>query len=252
MTNSSASEPFEAVAPYYDQLMQSIPYLWWMHYVETLLDYFERPAQKILDLCCGTGNLSELLALNGYEVVGVDRSAAMIEQARYKAAQHASGVRYYVQDAAALELGETFDAIVSLFDSLNNITDPAQFAEAMRRAYLHLNPDGIFIFDLNTEYAFVHKMFDQRMLEPNAPLRYRWRSRYDKETRLCTVQMEFWVREGAQERSFTEIHTQRAYTEHEVREMLHRAGFPEVHLFDAYTLHPPDRRSDRVFYVALR
>ncbi|MGQ9901058.1 MAG: class I SAM-dependent DNA methyltransferase [Fimbriimonadales bacterium] len=252
MTNSSVSEPFEAVAPYYDQLMQSIPYLWWMHYVETLLDYFERPAQKILDLCCGTGNLSELLALNGYEVVGVDRSTAMIEQARRKAAQHELGVRYSVQDAAALELGETFDAIVSLFDSLNNITDPAQFAEAMRRAYLHLNPDGIFIFDLNTEYAFVHKLFDQRMLEPSAPLRYRWRSQYDKETRLCTVRMEFWVREGAQERYFTEIHTQRAYTEHEVRAMLHGAGFAEVHLFDAYTLHPPDRRSDRVFYVALR
>jgi ubiquinone/menaquinone biosynthesis C-methylase UbiE len=252
MTNSSASEPFEAVAPYYDQLMQSIPYLWWMHYVETLLDYFDRPAQKVLDLCCGTGNLSELLALSGYEVVGVDRSAAMIEQARHKAAQHQSGVRYYVQDAAELDLGETFDAIVSLFDSLNNITEPERFAEAMRRAYRHLNPDGIFIFDLNTEYAFVQKMFDQRLLEPSAPLRYRWRSQYDKQTRLCTVQMEFWLREGEQERYFTETHIQRAYTEGEVREMLYAAGFAEVHLFDAYTLHPPDRRSDRVFYVGLR
>ena len=251
MTNSSASEPFEAVAPYYDQLMQSIPYLWWMHYVETLLDYFDRPAQKVLDLCCGTGNLSELLALSGYEVVGVDRSAAMIEQARHKAAQHQSGVRYYVQDAAELDLGETFDAIVSLFDSLNNIIEPERFAEAMRRAYRHLRPDGVFIFDLNTEYAFVRKMFDQKQLEPSAPLRYRWRSQYDTETRLCTVQMEFWVREGEQERYFTEIHTQRAYTGTEVRTMLSTAGFTEVHLFDAYTLRPPARQSDRVFYVAL-
>ncbi|BCW95471.1 MAG: class I SAM-dependent methyltransferase [Fimbriimonadales bacterium] len=252
MTSSSASEPFAAVAPYYDQLMQSIPYLWWMHYVETLLDYFDRPAQKILDLCCGTGNLSELLAMSGYEVVGVDRSAAMIEQAIRKAEQHQSRVRYFVQDAAALELGETFDGIVSLFDSLNNITEPQRFAEAMRRAYRHLNPDGIFIFDLNTEYAFVRKMFDQALLEPSAPLRYRWRSQYDRETRLCTVHMEFWVREGTGERSFTEIHTQRAYTESEVRDMLYAAGFPEVHVLDAYTLHPPERRSDRVFYVALR
>jgi len=251
MTNSSASEPFSAVAPYYDQLMQSIPYLWWMHYVETLLDYFDRPAHKILDLCCGTGNLSELFALSGYEVVGVDRSAAMIEQAIRKAEQHQSGVRYYVQDAAELDLGETFDAIVSLFDSLNNITEPERFAEALRRAYRHLRPDGVFIFDLNTEYAFVRKMFDQKQLEPSAPLRYRWHSQYDTETRLCTVQMEFWVREGEQERYFTEIHTQRAYTGTEVRTMLSTAGFTEVHLFDAYTLRPPARQSDRVFYVAL-
>ncbi len=252
MTNSSASDPFSAVATYYDLLMQSIPYLWWMHYVETLLDYFDRPAQKVLDLCCGTGNLSELMAMSGYTVVGVDRSAAMIEQARRKAQENRSSVRYYVQDAAELELGETFDLIVSLFDSLNNITAPARFAEAMRRAYQHLNSNGVFIFDLNTEYAFVRKFFDQTQLDERAPLRYRWRSQYDKATRLCTVQMEFWVREGETERYFTEVHTQRAYSEQEVRTMLYDAGFPEVHLFDAYTLHPPERRSDRVFYVALR
>ncbi|MCS6924149.1 MAG: class I SAM-dependent methyltransferase [Fimbriimonadales bacterium] len=252
MTNSSKSEPFEAVAPYYDLLMQSIPYLWWMHYVETLLDYFGRSAHKVLDLCCGTGNLSELMAMSGYAVVGVDRSAAMIAQAQRKAQEHASGVRYYVQDAAELELGETFDLIVSLFDSLNNILEPERFAEAMRRAYRHLTPDGVFIFDLNTEYAFVRKLFDQTQLEANAPIRYRWRSQYDKATRLCTVHMEFWVREGSEERHFTEVHRQRAYSEPEVRAMLYAAGFPEVHVFDAYTLHPPERRSDRVFYVALR
>ncbi|MCS7209491.1 MAG: class I SAM-dependent methyltransferase [Fimbriimonadales bacterium] len=252
MTNSSVSEPFEAVAPYYDLLMRSIPYLWWMHYVETLLDYFDRTAHKVLDLCCGTGNLSELLAASGYEVVGVDRSAAMIEQARRKTEASQSGVRYYVQDAAELELNETFDLIVSLFDSLNNITEPSRFAEAMRRAYCHLNPEGVFIFDLNTEYAFIRKLFDQTQLDARAPLRYRWRSQYDKATRLCTVQMEFWAHEGNLERYFTETHIQRAYSEQEVRAMLHAAGFAEVHAFDAYTLHPPERRSDRVFYVALR
>ncbi|MDM7461498.1 MAG: class I SAM-dependent methyltransferase [bacterium] len=252
MTNSSASDPFSAVAPYYDLLMQSIPYLWWMHYVETLLDYFDRPTQKVLDLCCGTGNLSELMAMSGYTVVGVDRSAAMIEQARRKAQENRSNVRYFVQDAAELELGETFDLVVSLFDSLNNITEPARFAEAMRRAYHHLNSNGVFIFDLNTEYAFVRKFFDQTQLDERAPLRYRWRSQYDQATRLCTVQMEFWVNEGETERYFTEVHTQRAYSEQEVRGMLYEAGFAEVHVFDAYTLHPPERRSDRVFYVALR
>ncbi|MCS7272542.1 MAG: class I SAM-dependent methyltransferase [Fimbriimonadales bacterium] len=252
MTGSSASEAFEAIAPYYDLLMQSIPYLWWMHYVETLLEHFDRSAHKVLDLCCGTGNLSELFALSGYEVVGVDKSPAMIEQARRKAEASRSGVRYYVQDAAELALNETFDLIVSLFDSLNYITEPSRFAEAMRRAYQHLTSTGLFIFDLNTEYAFVHKLFDQSQLEPKAPLRYRWRSRYDKSTRLCTVEMEFWVREGNTERYFTEIHRQRAYSEAEVRQMLYAAGFAEVHTFDAYTLDPPTRRSDRVFYVALR
>lgn len=247
---SSASEPFEAVAPYYDLLMEEIPYIWWWHYVETLLDHYERTAETVLDLCCGTGNLTELIALNGYKVMGVDRSAAMIAQARQKTLQHGSNIPYFVQDASELELPYTFDLVVSLFDSLNNITDPARFAECMRRVYRHLNSQGVFIFDLNTEYAFVQKLFNQSGKRRN--LRYRWRSEYDREMRLCTVYMDFWVQEGDTERYFREIHTQRAYTEREVRAMMREAGFAEVEVLDAYTLHPPERRSDRVFYVGLK
>ncbi len=250
MTASSESKPFSAVAPYYDLLMQEIPYIWWWHYVETLLDYFERTAHSVLDLCCGTGNLTELIHINGYQVVGVDLSPAMIEQARAKAQAHGYPIPYYVQDASELELPHTFDLVVSLFDSLNNITEPARFAECMRRVHRHLNPNGVFIFDLNTEYAFIQRLFDQS--GHRGGLRYRWRSQYDRKARLCTVQMDFWVQEGEQERHFVEVHTQRAYLPHEVRQMLYEAGFAEVHCFDAYTLLPPERRSDRVFWVGLR
>jgi len=267
MTASSASEPFHAVAPYYDRLMSGIPYIWWFHYIEALLmhvielesesDEAHRtvPAhypRTVLDLCCGTGNLTELFYINGYQVVGVDLSAPMIEQARRKAQEQGYDIPYYVQDAAELELPHTFDLVVSVFDSLNNITDPARFAQCLQRVYRHLNTPGAFIFDLNTEYAFVHRMFDQSERRRSAPVRYRWRSEYDPTTRLCTVRMEFWVNEGGEERYFVEVHRQRAYSDAEVRTMLQEAGFRKVHAFDAYTLNPPTRRSDRVFYVALR
>lgn len=250
MTLSSESKPFEAVAPYYDLLMEEIPYLWWWHYVETLLDLFDRSANTVLDLCCGTGNLTEIIYINGYQVVGVDVSPAMMAQASQKAQAHGYSIPYFVQDASELELPYTFDLVVSLFDSLNNLTQPERFEECMRRVYRHLNASGVFIFDLNTEYAFVHRMFDQSGHRGN--LRYRWRSQYDRTTRLCKVQMDFWVQEGDVERHFGEVHTQRAYAQHEVRSMLYSAGFAEVHCYDAYTLQPPNRRSDRVFYVALR
>lgn len=264
MTASSASEPFHAVAPYYDRLMSGIPYIWWFHYIEALLmhvmglsggsDISELPSwpRTVLDLCCGTGNLTELFYINGYQAVGVDISAPMIEQARRKAKEQGYDIPYYVQDAAELELPCTFDLVVSVFDSLNNIIEPARFAQCMQRVYRHLNMPGAFIFDLNTEYAFVHKMFDQSERRRYAPVRYRWRSEYDPTTRLCTIRMEFWVNEGDEERYFVEVHRQRAYSDAEVRSMLQEAGFTTIHAFDAYTINPPSRRSDRVFYVALR
>ncbi|MFQ3610652.1 MAG: methyltransferase domain-containing protein [Fimbriimonadales bacterium] len=252
MIPSSASKPFEQVAPYYDLLMHEIPYLWWLHYIEVLLEHHERTeVQRVLDLCCGTGNLTELLVLSGFEAVGVDLSEPMIQRARQKAQEHDLPITYYVQDASELDLPETFDGVVSLFDSLNNIIQPERFAECLRRVYRHLRPQGIFIFDLNTEYAFKEKMFDQSNRRSRAPLRYHWRSEYDPSTRLCTVRMEFWVREEGQERYFQEIHCQRAYSNREVETMLVAAGFSEVYVYDAYTLDPPTNRSDRVFFVAL-
>lgn len=264
MTASSESEPFHAVAPYYDRLMSGIPYFWWFHYIEALLIHVRELSDEetlptltdwprmVLDLCCGTGNLTELFYTNGYQVVGVDISAPMIEQARRKAKEQGYDIPYYVQDAAELDLPHTFDLVVSVFDSLNNIVEPVRFAQCMQRVYHHLNTPGAFIFDLNTEYAFVHKMFDQSERRRHAPVRYRWHSEYDPATRLCTIHMEFWVDEDDGERYFVEIHRQRAYSDAEVRSMLQAAGFRQVYAFDAYTFRPPTRRSDRVFYVALR
>lgn len=246
------SAPFHAIAPYYDRLMRDIPYLWWFHYVELLMDHFEGGAESVLDLCCGTGNLTELFALHGYQVVGVDISAPMIEQARQKAQAKELPIQYYVQDAAQLCLPERFDLVVSLFDSLNNLVESTLLQSAFDRVYQHLNPHGLFIFDLNTEYALANHLFDQVNCRPGSPIRYRWRSTYDKRTHLCEIKMEFWVTEPGKERAFVEYHHQRAYSEPECREMLRQAGFAEVHTFHAYTLHPPRRYSDRVFYVALK
>lgn len=248
----ASSAPFEAVAPYYDQLMEGIPYIWWFQYVEALLDRFDFPVETVLDLCCGTGNLTMLYAYHGYHVKGVDVSAAMIEKAREKARRESLEIDYFVQNAAELSLPCRFDLVVSLFDSLNNLISPSDLQQCFVRVRQHLNRCGLFVFDLNTAYAFEHKMFDLSNRQATAPIRYEWRSTYDKETRLCTINMDFWVTEGGQERHFVEIHRQRAYANREVMQMLRLAGFNEIYNFNAYTFKPATRRSDRVFFVALK
>jgi ubiquinone/menaquinone biosynthesis C-methylase UbiE len=248
----TSGAPFEAIAPYYDQLMEGIPYIWWFQYVEALLDRFDFPVETVLDLCCGTGNLTMLYALSGYQAMGVDVSAGMIERAREKADKDGLPVQYFVQDAAELCLPHRFDLVVSLFDSLNNLISPSDLQQCFVRVRQHLNRWGLFIFDLNTAYAFEHKMFDQSNRRADIPVRYEWRGTYDKMTRLCTIHMDFWVTEGGKERHFVEVHRQRAYAEREVMQMLRLAGFNEIYNFNAYTFKPSTRRSDRVFFVALK
>lgn len=239
---------FKRIAPYYDSLMAGVPYRLWVDYVEQLLARLGFEPQTVIDLACGTGNVSEELARRGYDVVGVDVSAEMIEVARGKQGR----VEYFVQDIAQLDLGRRFDLAVSLFDSLNYITDLDRLARAVKHIHEHLSEGGVFIFDVNTIYALSHHFFDQASLSPDRYPKYIWSSTYDHSTRICRVDMVFEVLENGRPVQFKEVHLQRGHSPDELERILTDAGFHIVDVFHAYKFRRPTRRSDRVFYVARR
>lgn len=237
---------FNLIAAYYDDLMTGVPYRLWVNYIEDLLDRLDYHPITVLDVACGTGNVSELLSERGYEVVGVDISPQMIEIARSKQ----SRVEYHVQDMAELDLGREFELALSLFDSLNYITDVERLALGIRRVGEHLVNGGVFIFDINTIYALSHHFFDQANLSAEHYPKYVWTSDYDHATRICRVNMNFEVVENGEVRQFKEVHVQRGHSLEELTRMLRDASFEVVDMFHAYRLRKPTRRSDRVFFVA--
>ena len=239
---------FGPVAPYYDELMNTVPYKMWAGYYQLLLSQQGISPKKILEACCGTGTLCELLAKEGYEMSGFDLSLGMIEEAKSKARRHQFDIKYTVADATNFFLGETFDAAFAFFDSLNYIVEPPRFQSALRCIGQHIKPGGSFVFDLNTAYAFEQKMFDQKNLRTNSRLRYEWHGKFDSDTRIIRVEMKFW----RDSEEFDEVHVQRAYSEDEVRSMLANAGFEEVRAYTSYTLDPVRATSDRVHYSAIK
>lgn len=238
---------FGPVAAHYDLLMAHVPYESWLDYYKLLLAHIDAEPNCYLDVCCGTGTVAELIAREGAWVTGFDLSQDMIEIAKSKIKRIGPNVEFLVCDAARLDLGKTFDAAYSFFDSLNYITDPEQLGRAIERVARHLEPGGSFVFDVNTAYAFEKQMFDQQETRASAPIRYDWRGEYDPESRLIEVHMEF-EREG---HTFSEIHRQRAYTLEELEDFLDAAGFASVRFFDSYTLNPPRKKSDRIHAVAV-
>jgi SAM-dependent methyltransferase len=239
---------FGPIAPYYDELMSEVPYKMWVGYYRLLLEQVGARPRTMLDVCCGTGNVTELLAREGYEMTGFDLSAPMIDVARLKAEKKGLEIDYHVADATKLKLGRQFDAAYSFFDSLNYITDPAALARAIKRVGAHVEKGGTFVFDLNTEYAFEKRMFDQRDQRKATRLKYKWEGTYDPATRLIEVDMQFSY--NGQE--FKEVHVQRAHTDEEVRDLLAKAGFDVAHVYESYTLDLPRKASDRLHYVAIK
>src|SRR5690348_11937897 len=129
---SATTAQFVQVAPLYDLLMHDVPYARWVEYLGQLLDARNARPRHLLDVVCGTGNVTELLAGEGYTVLGVDIAPDMIVQARQKAVERDLRIQYVVQDAAELDLpGRKFDLCVSFFDSLNYITQPERLQKAM-------------------------------------------------------------------------------------------------------------------------
>jgi SAM-dependent methyltransferase len=241
---------FDEIAFLYDELMAGVPYRGWVEYLQRILEHYKYEPKTVLDLCCGTGTVSLILAKMGYQVSGIDISAGMIEYARSKAAGQGLYVDFYVQDAAELRLGKRFDLVVSLFDSLNYILDAAALQNAFYRVYEHLQPGGLFIFDMNTELALAGRFFDQNNLGSGAPVIYEWRSTYDCDTRMCTVHMSFIYRRRGEEKHVRIVHYQRAYGVDEITDMLRSAGLDVLAVYNGYTIRKASVRSDRVFFVA--
>jgi ubiquinone/menaquinone biosynthesis C-methylase UbiE len=243
------SEPsFTEIAEFYDELMKPVPYRMWVSYYLLLLSMQAVKPKSMLDMCCGTGTMSEFMHKEGFELEGFDLSASMIEQARIKAHRKSLPIRYEVADAAEFDMGRKYDAIFCFFDSLNNIVDEVQFEKALHRAAAHLDPGQSFIFDLNTAYAFRADLFTQQDMSKNSRVKYKWRSDWSERDQIVKVDMRFWV--GDQE--FHETHVQRAYDIEHVGEMLFRAGFEEVRVFHSYTLDRPRAKSDRIHFACLK
>ena len=241
------ADQFRAIAPFYDSLMAGVPYGLWVCYIEDILSKLRFKPQTVLDLACGTGTVSELLHCRGFDVVGVDLSEEMIDVARSKS----GNVEYHAVDASQMDLGRSFDLVLSLFDSLNYITD----AETLRRAIInvgkHTHTGGLFIFDVNTIYALSNHFFDQANMSESANPKYIWTSKFDHSTRICTVNMIFEIKdEHGRPVQFKEVHVQKGYTLEELGQMLTDAGFETLNIYNAYKFRKPTRRSDRVFFVA--
>jgi ubiquinone/menaquinone biosynthesis C-methylase UbiE len=241
-------EQFRGLAPIYDALMAGIPYRRWVADILGRATRYRPHRRYVLDVGCGTGSAAFLMAQRGLEVVGIDASAEMIAEARRKS-EDGDNPRFLVSRMEDLDLPDRFDMAVSLFDSVNYVTDPSALQEAFHRIHRHLLADGLWIFDMNTPFALEMELFTQNNLRTDDEPKYDWRSHHDHTSRLTSVEMTFYVKQGNTRVTMKETHHQRAYTLGEMHEMLGIAGFEVLDVTEAYTGQPLRPTSDRALFV---
>ncbi len=252
MGNDVGELSFGPVAPYYDALMQSVPYERWADYTEALLDALHPDPADLLELCCGTGRFGLAMARRGYRVTGADLSPGMVAEARRTVTREGTAMDLIVADACRLPFEACFDAVVSVFDSLNYIVHDGGLRAAVQGAYTALRPGGVFAFDVNTVLALEEELFTQSRHAQGERLSYDWVSSWNPRTRLSTIRMQFEWRDGARAERFEEVHVQRGYEDEEIRRELRETGFEVEGAYVAYTLHPLVTSASRAYYVAVK
>lgn len=234
----------------YDQLMDNVPYEDWCAYLTGLLRDYGCREGLVLELGCGTGALTRLLAQAGYDMIGLDSSPDMLSIARERQAEEGTEILYLQQDMREFELYGTVAAVVSLCDSMNYITEYKELVQVFRLVNNYLDPGGYFIFDLNTPYKYRELLADNTFAENREDCSFIWENTYDDETELNEYALTLFVRgeDGRYER-FEEFHYQKAYAIETVEKAAAEAGMEFIAVYDAFTREEPSDTGERVYVI---
>ena len=259
-----ALEAYTGFAAVYDTFMDNVPYREWGEYIHSMLCEKGVKDGLVLDLGCGTGTMTEILAGYGYDMIGADNSEDMLELAMEKRIQSGHDILYLLQDMREFELYGTVRAVVSVCDSLNYITDQEDLENVFRLVNNYLDPGGIFLFDFNTEYKYREVMGDCTIAEDRGVCSFIWDNYYYEEERINEYDLTLFVRETGQPdpdtdepdkegqlyRRYTETHYQRAYTLEEMQRLLEKAGLVFEAAYDMDTKEVPGDTSERICVIA--
>ncbi len=245
-------DAYTSFASVYDTFMDNIPYEEWADYLIELLKEYGIQDGLVADLGCGTGNMTELLAQAGYDMIGIDNAEEMLEIAMEKRAKSGQDILYLLQDMREFELYGTVKAIVSICDSVNYITEEEDLLEVFRLVNNYLDPQGIFVFDFNTVYKYREILGDQTIAEDREDCSFIWDNYYYEEETINEYELSLFIKEQDTDlyRKYQETHIQKAYDLETICRLIEEAGLEYMTSYDAFTRNAPTDESERIYVIA--
>lgn len=244
------SNSYQGFAYVYDKFMDNIPYTEWSRYLIHLLKQYSLTTGHLVELGCGTGTLTLLMADAGYQLIGIDNSSEMLSVAAEKTGSR-TDITLLCQNMCTLDLGTSFDGFYSICDSLNYLLTPAELLSTFCGIKKYLKKNGIFIFDLKTPYFYKYVLGDQVFCDHHEDCSYIWENNYFEEERINQYDLTFFVRQPKSElfTRFTETHHQKAYHLPEITDLLTQSGLEYITAYDAFTTNPPSPTSERIYII---
>ena len=258
-------EAYSDFARVYDIFMDETPYAEWCDTIIGLLKKYgtnenisdeklKQEKNTILDLGCGTGTLTQLLAQKGYDMIGIDNSQEMLQIAIEKKEKSDLDILYLLQDMREFELYGTVGAVISVCDSLNYLLNEEDILTTFRLINNYLYPGGLFIFDFNTVYKYEVVIGDATIAENREDCSFIWENYYHEKEEINEYDLTLFVKndnEGTNTFSrFEETHYQRGYRLEQMKALIETAGLEFITAIDSDTHDAVTPESERIYVVA--
>ena len=243
-------EAYGEFARVYDLFMSDVDYESWEKYITGLLRDNGISEGLVLELGCGTGSLTTLLSEAGYDMIGVDNSPQMLQEAMEKKGKQ--DILYLLQDMREFELYGTVRAIISACDCVNYVTEDEDLLQVFRLVNNYLDPEGLFLFDFNTRYKYETVLGEQVIAEDREDCSFIWDNYYDQEEQINEYELTLFVKCRQEEnlyRKYQEVHFQRAYTLEEIKTLIEKSGLTFLNAYDDYTRETATEESERIVVV---
>lgn len=250
----------------YDRLMEDMPYSEWLRFLQTCWERTGKIPETLVELGCGTGNISIPIAESGIRVTGIDLSEDMLAVAQDKwdrrkssgAFKGAHPIRWIQQDVCHWHLPEPCDCVVSFCDVFNYIQTEDDLQSAFQHTYNGLRENGLFIFDMLSVHQFQQYASEEPFLLDEEDIAYIWHCTWDDQAQRIEHDLTIFAKENNDfhhEERFVRIqehHTQRAYDPDQVERMLRQAGFGSIYQCADFQFREPSLKSGRYFFIALK
>ncbi|WP_102345525.1 class I SAM-dependent DNA methyltransferase [Bacillus sp. Marseille-P3661] len=235
----------------YDTLMEDVPYESWLNYIDQKVAQYGNGGKRLLDLGCGTGTISIPLALQGYEVTGVDLSDEMLTIAQEKASVARANITFFQQDMRELAGFQSFDCIGIFCDSLNYLQTEEDVLQTFTTIYKQLSPQGLILFDVHSIYKINDIFIGQTYARNDEEISYIWNCYQGETANSVEHELSFFVQcdDYLYER-FDEVHFQRTFSIDQYVQMLSQVGFEILEITADFKDENPSEASERIFFTA--